>query len=326
MYSNPDILHHIAVAVPIHFKADEDILLIRDILENTFRNQELVCARKNLLAIVDRGSAAEQVLRDADSGSCLSGVNVHTLEKNRCKAGAVREGLELLLQNPEIDFFVTRDCDGDHRVDDLPRLVEFLLYAADLTGNSRVCIMGSRSSLEKPMGWARQEWENLTNDILTGIVRLKLAEEGRVMDERFWNGSPPDIQSGYRVYSRPAAETAVRCLAQLPEDRKILNFACEFEPFIDINLAGGLFCQVNRLTLVEQPVSNYSNSDYAGDYGAFIEHAVQRLGLNKEAALLLFDNAISRNSLFFTDLRNELLKCRAILGGTTKPPLQAPYA
>ena len=326
MYNSPDILQRIAVVVPIHFNPGEDISLVRKILENTFLNQDLVCPRKNLLAVVDRGSAAEEIFRKAEAGSSLHGISVHSLLKNRCKAGAVMKGLELLLQNTEADFFVTRDCDGDHRVEDLPRLVQFLIYADEATGNSRICVMGSRSSLEKPMGWVRQEWENLTNEFLTGIIRLKLAGEGKVMDERFWNGSPPDIQSGYRVYSRRAAETAVSCLAELPEDRHILNFACEFEPFIDISLEGGFFCQVNRLTLVEQPVSNYSNSDYSFDYGSYLLHSVERLGLNKKTALLLFDNALSRNSLFFTDYRNELLKCRSILGGNQEQPLQAPYA
>ena len=326
MYNTPDILQRMAVVVPVHFNPEEDQSLIRGILENTFRNQDLVCPRENILAIVDSGSTAEEIFQDSHPGSSLYGIRVHTLGKNRCKAGAVREGLEIVLQETGAEFIATRDCDGDHFVEDLPRLVHFLIYAAEITGNSMICVMGSRSSLEKPMGWIRQEWEKLTNDFLTGLIKLKLAGEEKVMDERFWNGNPPDIQSGYRVYSRLAAETAVTCLAGLPEDRHVLNFACEFEPFIDISLAGGFFCQVNRLTLVEQPVSSYRNADYAVDYGSYLRHAIERLGLNRKAALLLFDNSLSRSSLYFTDCRERLLKCRAILGDSQSSLYQAPYA
>lgn len=326
MYNNPDILQRTAVVIPIHFRPEEEISLIRPILENTFRNQDLVCLRKNVLAVVDKGSKSESLLHGNDSSSPLHGIRVHTLEKNRCKAGAVREGLEVLLRDTEAEFFVTRDCDGDHFVEDLPRLVHFLIHATEVSGNKKACVMGSRSSLEKPMGWVRQEWEKLTNDFLTAIIRLKLAAKGRVMDERFWNSSLPDIQSGYRVYSRPAAETAVKCLASLPDDRHILNFACEFQPFIDISMENGFFCQVNRLTLVEQPVSNYNNADYARDYGSYLAFAAEYLELNKETAVLLFDNALSRTPLFFTDFRDELLKCRSILGGNQATPLHAPFA
>ena len=326
MYNNPDIFQQIAVVIPIHFRPEEDVDLIRGILEKTFRNQDLVCPRKNILAVVDKGSKAEGVFLDSNSVSTLHGIRVHTLQKNRCKAGAVREGLEVLLRDTGSEYFVTRDCDGDHFVEDLPRLVHFLVHAIKVSGNRKACVMGSRSSLEKPMGWVRQEWEKLTNDFLTAVIRLKLASGGRVLDERFWNGSPPDIQSGYRVYSRSAAETAVKGLSALPEDRHILNFACEFQPFIDICLENGFFCQVNRLTLVEQPVSNYGNADYAKDYGSYLAYAAEYLKLNRETAVLAFDNALSRNALFFTDFRDELIRCRSILGGNLEPPLHAPFA
>ncbi len=325
MFNSPEILKSTSVIIPVHFSPEEKRPLIRRILENTFQNQDLVCSPENIIAVVDRGSTAEEIFRDALPGSSLYGIRVHSLEKNRCKAGAVREGLEIALRETGAEFLTTRDCDGDHFVEDLPRLVNFLIQATEITANSRVCVMGSRASLEKPMGWIRQEWEKLTNDFLTDLIKLRLAREGKVLDERFWNGNPPDIQSGYRVYSRLAAQIAVDCLAGLPEDRHVLNFACEFEPFIDISLDGGVFCQVNRLTLVEQPVSSYSNTDYAVDYGSYLRHAIKRLDLNCKEAVLLFDNSLSRSSLYFTNCREDLLKCRSILEDSRSSFYQAPY-
>lgn len=327
MYRNPDVFQRIAVVVPVHFSPEEDAGLIRGILEKTFLNQGLACPRENILAVVDIGTAAEEIFKSASSESALFGIKVHTLQKNRCKAGAVREGLEILLQETSAEYFTTRDCDGDHFVEDMPRMVDFLAHASKASGNRSVCIMGSRASLEKPMGWVRQEWERLTNDILTGMISLKMGESGRVMDQRFWNGCPPDIQSGYRVYSREAAATAVSGLLNLPEERAILNFACEFEPFVDITLNGGFFCQVNRLTLVEQPVSSYRNADFALDYGSYLKHAGSKMKLHPEGVLQLADNALSRSPLFYTDHRHELLQFREILAGSNGPGFfQAPFA
>jgi len=325
MYENPEVFQNTAVIIPVYFEPEVEADRIGSILESTFRHQELFCLRENLLAVVDSGSAAEAVFRESVAGSALQGVRVHSLQKNRCKAGAVKEGLEILLDQTRAEYFVTRDCDGDHFLEDLPRLINFLLHCRNLTGNENICVMGSRASLAKPMGWVRQEWENLTNDFITGLLSLKLAVEGRVLDQRFWNGSPPDIQSGYRVYSREAARLAVQGLKKLPEKREILKFACEFEPFIDLSLAGGLFCQVNRLTLVEQPVSSYQGTDYSLAYGSYLGHATSRLGVEFDKSLLLFDNAISRSPLFYTDYREEVLKCRSFLDDTTQAPAQAPF-
>ena len=325
MYKTPDILEKVAVLIPVYFKPGEDPKLIRGILEDTFRHQASICRSENLLAVVDRNSAAERIFREAGEQSPLYGVKIHILRENRCKAGAVREGLENLLSRTDAEYFATRDCDGDHFIEDLPRLVHFLLYASDLTGNQTVCVMGSRASLEKPMGWIRQEWENLTNDFLTSAIAFRLAENLGVIDQRFWNGNPPDIQSGYRLYSRRAARIAADSLGALPEDRHILKFACEFEPFVDISLQGGFFCQVNRLTLVEQPVSSFSDSNYALDYGSYLKYLVNKLDINLDTALLLFDNALSKRSLFFTDHRRELLECRSLLEDEPSIPLQAPF-
>lgn len=326
MYNSRDIRNRVAIAVPVHFPAGENPDTIRQILENTFANQDLACPRGNLLAVVDRDTPAECVFREAGPGSPLQGIRLHSLARNRCKAGAVREGLELLLETTEADFFVTRDCDGDHTVEDIPRLVHFLIYAGKLTGNPRICVMGSRSSLAKPMGWVRQEWERLTNDSLLALLNLYLGGKGMVLDQRFWNGSDPDIQSGFRVYSRQAADCAVKSLSALPEDRAVLNFACEFEPFLDISLESGVFCQVNRLTLVEQPVSSYRDVDYANDYGSYLKHAATRLGVDSRTLLRVFDNAVSRSDLAFTDFRKDLLKCRSVLGGGSESLLWAPFA
>jgi len=326
MYDDLELFHRIAVLIPVHFRPEEDPQLIRDILDNTFRHQELFSPRENTLAVVDRDTVAEEILRGAESNESFYGTRILTLQKNRCKAGAVREGLELLLENETLEFFITRDCDGDHFIEDIPRMVSLLEHASRITDNTNLCVMGARASLDKPMGYVRREWELLTNDILTGMLKCRMGRDGRVMDERLWNGLPPDIQSGYRAYSRDAAIKAVECLKRLPEDRTILKFACEFEPFVDINLNGGVFGQINRLTLVEQPVSSFADSDFSLEYASYLKYLAERLSMTAESSLVLFDNALSRCSLYFTDHRDELHRCREIIAGRSiPPPIQPPF-
>jgi len=326
MYDDLELFHRIAVLIPVYFRPKEDPQLIRDILADTFRHQDLFSPRENILAVVDRDTVAEEILRGAESTDPFHDTRILSLQKNRCKAGAVREGLKLLLENKKLEFFITRDCDGDHFVEDMPRMVSLLERAFKITGNTNLCAMGSRASLDKPMGFVRREWEVLTNDIMTGMLKCRMGRDGRVMDERLWNGLPPDIQSGYRAYSRDAAIIAVECLERLPEDRTILKFACEFEPFVDISLNGGLFVQINRLTLVEQPVSSFADSDFSLEYGSYLKYLAGRLSITAESSLVLFDNALSRCSLFFTDHRDELHRCREIIAGRSiPPPIQPPF-
>lgn len=326
MYMSPDIRERVAVVIPVHFPAEADIDQIKSILENTFLNQADLCPQENILAVVEENSAAEGIFKSAPPNSPLSGVRIYSLTKNRCKAGAIQAGLEFMLRETACDFFVTRDCDGDHFLEDIPRMVHLLIDIFAKTANPLICVMGSRSSLAKSMGWIRQEWEYLTNDFLTALLDIKLGSQGRVVDQRFWNGVAPDIQSGYRVYSRSAAEATVSCLEKLPDDRNILKFSCEFEPFVEISLLDGIFAQVNRLALVEQPISSYRNSDFALEYGSYLHYRADKSGISPETALRIFDNVLSRRELFFTDHRADLLRCRELLGnGDQSIFLQSPF-
>lgn len=321
MLSVSQARERLAVVVPVYFDPAVSKETILPILKGVFRDSELFCRPNRLLAVVDRGTKVDELFSDSPADSHLSVVPVHRLEKNRAKAGAVSEGLERLLESSDASYFVTRDCDGDHILEDIPRMVSLAEDIREETGHEVVTVMGARPSLEKPMGWLRQEWECFTNKILVDLVSFNLARSNMVIDRRYWNGYPPDIQSGYRVYSRPAAELTVKCLNSLPEARNVSMLACESVPFAELLIRGGIFAQVQRLTLVEQPVSSYSQVNFGENYGHLICYIGERYGIPREILLRIVDNALVSLSMYFTEFRDQLLLFRSLIAPEAPPPV-----
>lgn len=296
------------VVVPFFFRPSVPESMIRTLVDRVLTDSGIYCDPSNLVTVVDRGSVVERVLEE------YPGLRVHVLPRNRAKAGAVAAGLRALLETTGAQALVTRDGDADHSLEDLPRLVSRLQEMREADGEGPAFVMGGRISLEKPMGWVRDQWELLTNRILTDLTAFRLAQSGRVIDRRFWGGSPPDIQSGYRAYSRQGAELAVKCLDEVPEDRKILTFACEFVPFTEILAAGGQAGQVLRSTLVEQPVSSYATTDYASAYGHLLVYMAERFGVSREILARITSNYAGDLSLQYTDYRADLQRFLDLVG------------
>ena len=173
MLSVSEAREKLAVVVPVYFEPSVGKETILPILQNVFKDSELFCRPECLVAVVDRDSKAEELLQSSANGP-LPGLRVHQLQKNRAKAGAIREGLQVLLDTTRAEYFVTRDCDGDHILEDIPRMVSLAEDVRLQTGREVVTVMGVRPSLEKPMSWARQEWELLTNLILLELSSFLL--------------------------------------------------------------------------------------------------------------------------------------------------------
>ncbi|MFZ0430386.1 MAG: glycosyltransferase [Acidobacteriota bacterium] len=296
-----------AVVIPVHFAPSVPEGQVREILESLLGEAAVYCRPEHLLTVVDRGTAAERVLAG------FPGLRIHRLERNKGKAGAVAAGLSDLLATSDARYLVTRDCDGDHAQEDLPRLISLAAFVEGVTGCPVVSVMGARPSLEKPMGWLRDQWERLTNSVLLDALDYALARQGRVLDRRFWSGAAPDIQSGYRVYSRPAAARTAESLESLPDDPDVWTFACEFVPFADLVMAGGVFAQLQRLTQVEQPVTSYGGVDLPRVYGRLLAFVGDRLEIPREILRQCFDNHLIGTSLFFTDSRGALLEARDLI-------------
>ena len=314
-------IHHLtSILIPVHFPPRIGPKVIRETLENTLLGQEAYCRPQNVLLVVDKETPAERVLEEAAPGSPLHGLPLLRLRRNRGKAGAIKLGLEALLDRSEAPFLITRDCDGDHFIEDLPALVRL---AQDLEGDRPVSVFGARPSLMKPMGWLREEWEKLTNALLIDCAVYLAARQEMVVDRRFWNGYSLDLQAGYRLYDRRAARIAISALSDLPDDPKAFVFACEPLPFLELVLEGGRVGQIRCTTRVDQPFSNYADFSLAQHYGGLLKYVGQRYRIPNAVLRTLFDNHLVDSPLYLSEHRDEVLKCRQTLDGEA-PLLSGP--
>ncbi len=306
-------LDSIAVVVPVYFEPSLGRNPVRDILEETFLDHAHFCRPDRTLIVVDRATTAEAVLLEAPPRSPLHGYEVHVLPENRGKAGAICAGLARLLEKTSAPFLVTRDCDGDHMPQDLPALATAAVDLQQDTSAEKLMVFGARTSLEKPMGWVRQQWETWTNSILADLVEFLLAQQERILDRRYWGSLPLDLQSGYRLYSREAAREAVVSLSRLPEDPRIYTFACEMAPFVDLALQGALIGQIRRHTMVEQPVSSFESKPLAECYSALLNYVFEQHSIPAPIVVCVLDNHLFDTSLYFSPLRDEVLKFRQLV-------------
>ncbi len=297
----------VGIVLPVYFKPQVPESTIRALLARVLADSEVFCRPENLLVVVDRDTAADRILREVPD------LRIHRLERNRAKAGAVAAGLHGLLEGSEAEILITRDGDTDHNLEDIPRLASRLVEVQEAAG-SPAAVMGARISLAKPMGWVREQWELLTNGILLDMVSFRLAQRGRVMDRRFWAGLPADIQSGYRAYDRQAAALCAACLHDLPDDRDLLTFSCEFVPFVEILVQGGCFGQVLRSTLVEQPVTSYGDVQFEVTYARLLGYLAQRYGIAPEVLAAMAENHVADSDLLYSDLRGRLDRFLSLLG------------
>lgn len=312
----------VSIVVPVHFRPMVAAETIAAILESTFAEHTLFCRLENTVVVVDRDSPAERVLRAAGRGSSLHGLRLHVLDRNLGKTGAIRAGLDRLLKETGSPYLVTRDCDGDNVLEDLPRLASLADQIGSDTGSAKTAVFGARPSLAKPMGWIREQWERLVNQVIVDVVGFLLARAGRVLDRRYWNGYPLDLQGGYRLYSRAAAEIAVGSLTGLPEDPEVYLLACETLPFPALSLEGGVVGQAQVTTRVEQPVSNYSHLSFSRCYGGLLAFIAERYKVPPETMVALFDNRLLDLGAWFSSARGELLECRSRFSPDAPPPVK----
>lgn len=263
------------------------------------------CVEARDVVIVSDGSpvasAAANAVRgrlpDRDAGFLLL-----ELEENAGKGAALLAGIEELCQRPDrpLEWIATRDADGDHFLDDLPHLYRIGVQVAAEQPDRPVCVIGSRASVHAPLGWLRGEFELLLNEVLVEGLAFALAREGRVWDTRYLIRRAPDLQSGYKLYSRAAAGLAARALedeAATYPDLRLLRTGMEIVPFVSLALEGGIVAEVERKTFFDQPVTSYGSVDLAEFYGAKLAWALQRSGVPPAEALVLIDGALARRPL-----------------------------
>jgi hypothetical protein len=295
----------VGVVIPAWFSADLPTTEAVALLGTTLAGSAECLDPVDVVVVVDgspTASAAANVLHARFREEWGEPFTLLDLPENQGKGGALATGIRHLLERngepPE--WIAVRDADADHFLDDLPHLYRLGEQIAAENSRRPVAVVGSRASVHAPLGWLRGEFELLVNEVLVEGLAYALTRYARAWDTRYLVERAPDLQSGYKLYSRAAAEVAVEGLhreAGNYPDLRLLRVGMEIVPFVEIALADGVFGEVGRKAFYDQPVTSYGTVDVARFYGSKLGWALRRCGVPPLPALILLDGALARRPL-----------------------------
>ncbi len=292
--------------VPVWFPEDMPAETMLRFLSDTLADVELFVAPERLVLVVDGCPRAEGPARQAAAEvAARAGAEPQLLvrEVNGGKGEAVCAGLERLLDDATVEALSIRDCDGDHDVYDLPQLFGLFERVRDHVageGGGRpddVFAVGCRGSLSRPMGFARGQLEHVLNRLTVDAVNLRLGEQGTAVDERFTAryGRAPDLQSGYKLYSRSAARVVIDALRGADRERpelRVMRWAVEFIPTVELLARGFTPAALHRLTWDGQPQTSFDDTDLPRAYSQQIAWLFERLQVPADIGVRMLDNAL----------------------------------
>lgn len=294
----------LAVIIPTYFGRDTPPELRRRLMRDAVCDLGLFVAPSNWVVVLDgapwaRGDVLSVLDEVRNSGKPV----VVDVETNIGKGGAVVAGIRAALEEVSgCAALAVMDCDGDHSAHDLTHLVELLAQVRAYTGRPLVEVVGRRIDRHGCLGFIRAELEGVTSRVTFASLRFALAREAQALDET-WVApfGEPDLEAGFRVYTREAAELVARALpaaAQSTGDEGLLRWGVEVVPTTEICLAGGVHAEGLRSTRETQPATEYlAGVDPAEAYSLELSWVLRRCGIGAGAALLMLEDAFMRSKL-----------------------------
>ena len=318
------------MVIPVWFPnetSDDEIIRI---LSLTMADAEHTAKPEHQILVCD-GQERVKKLVDGMVKSLQEPFIILLTEQNRGKGGAVACGIDHLLSNSDVEYVVIRDADGDHFVNDVPNLVRLAHQMCTELQDDSIFVVGGRVDVHRPMGFVRGEYERILNDVIWHALQYSLARKGQVINMQYFaeHGLIPDLHSGFKLYSRKSARTAMKGLTAaeqgMPELTMMRN-GCETVPLVEIIASGGTVGQVNRITLETQPVMTFQNKNRWVRYGNRLLWTFLRLEIPYDSARQLLDNVIPRALLYKdSSYLEELMQMRqhvlSGLGGTGDEPV-----
>ncbi|MFW5866505.1 MAG: hypothetical protein ACOCX2_01725, partial [Armatimonadota bacterium] len=240
----PQMRATVGSMIPVWFGETTSPEEILGFLGSTLDDAELLVDPSRLVLVVDGCPRAEEPTRRAVAEFAQrAGAEPQVIVKseNSGKGGAVCTGFERLLEDEAVEVLNIRDADGDHDIWDLPQLFRQFMTVRESVGRDDVFVVGGRETLARPMGFARSELEHLLNRLTIDAVNATLASGGRCVDERFTAryDRAPDFQSGYKLYSRSAAQAVIDAVSEAHDARPDLRvpwWGVEFVPTVELLL------------------------------------------------------------------------------------------
>ncbi|RJP22778.1 MAG: hypothetical protein C4527_21405 [Candidatus Omnitrophota bacterium] len=304
---------NIFMIVPAWFSnqvADEQV---EQLLTATFQGVERIAKPRNQFLYLD---GVERIFPIANK--VLQKVSPHTMVENalenRGKGAGVLAGLKKGMENETVKWFVVRDADGDHRVEDFQGMLDVGRQIEEECGDVPILAVGGRWRLEPPLSLYRAAYEVILNECIQSALRYALARENYIPDETYFRQyrRAPDLQSGYKLYNRNAAQLAIKGLESDPDnEQNLLRWGAEIVPYVWNVKHRAIVGERLRSTYREQPVTAYGSIKRAEFYAQKLAWVFAQCELSMWNAAHILDNELTDAPLMFDAMgKTELLAFR----------------
>lgn len=321
------------MVIPVWYPESLPVETMEAVLAPCLVDVEPFAQAGNVIAVVDgspQANVAAQRVRER-----LGNFEILFNVQNQGKGGAVVSGIERLLQNPNVQFIVTRDHDNDHLANEALNLVRLAAQLQRDTGSDCVMSIGRRSSVHRHLGFVRGEYEWLMNEVVFEAVKFALAREGKTVNTQYFAAYEPvpDMQTGFKCYTRATAQLLVNALQraarELP-DLDVRRHGAEIPVIVETLLNGGTIGEVTRLAWENQPLTTYDLAGRVQVKGTVLAWALHRCDVPLNVARQLLANAIARRLMAKEDkgltdllsLANWTLEKLSRYRGEAVPPMK----
>jgi hypothetical protein len=287
----------LGMTLAVWFAPDTPSDITLQFLRQTLDDVELFVNPRHCVLVVDGCPTAVEPAQEATgevAQRCGVAPALVINEVNEGQGGAVACGLEWLLENTPVQYLCTRDADGDHDIYDVPQLLRRVLEVQQQERTDAVFGVGARGDLHRPMGYARGELEAVLNE----VTLMTLTAIGRPPNLRYcrMHGPWPDLQSGFKLYTRATAELAARSLRHAhhrePHVRP-LRWGVQFITAAELLYAGAIPVTQHRLTYDQQPQTTFEGAgDLARAYGVQLAWLMRRFAVPPDYAWPILDAAL----------------------------------
>lgn len=306
-----------AVVIPVYFHSDSDPEFGYTLLAETVRLFVREAADPQAICLSVDGSPVGSAV--ATRVAADYGVRVVNGERNQGKLGAARQGAQAMLQDERWRYVAVVDQDGDHFANELLTLVRCAEHVMASVMTANVLVLGSRLSRHRPLGFLRGEQEELANRLLLDALVYHAAVTNQPLRWQFANGLEelPDFHSGYKLFTRTAAEAVFVGEPQLAGCSASVYYrhAVEAVMTVEALLHGATFATVSRRTYDEQPISIFASLNRAQLAADMIIWPCKRLGVPGHFVEQWLTNHLHRLVLgtFAPQGRDELLAIRDLV-------------
>jgi hypothetical protein len=272
--------HATGVVIPVYLPPDSDPAFARDLIGDTvhlFARQ--IADPAAIVLSVDGPGPATAIAQEV---AAAQGAQVVVSSHNRGKFVALAAGMARLLALPQLAYFAAVDQDGDHFGNELLNFVRAADHVTAGAATDNVLVLGNRASRHRPLGFLRAEQEELANRMLLDALAYHAARMGRPLRLEYLTTTTPlpDFHSGYKLFSRVAAQSVFAgAAAASPDPDEVTRHACEAVMVVEAHLAGSVLAAVSRHTYDEQPVSLFAAYNRARLAADMIVWPCRRLGV-----------------------------------------------